>query len=89
MARLDSMIVYNPNRDIIEDRRKRISYSLKEISTVFTRIKLIINCLEYLRDIDKNVLYFDHPRYSIFWYFVSYNHCLTLYIVSSIVYLLL
>ncbi len=71
MTRFDSMIVYNPNRDIIEDRRKKIGYSFKEISTVMTRSKLIIFLLEYMKDIDRPVIYFDYPRYSLLWLIVS------------------
>lgn len=68
MTRIDSMIVFNPNRDIVEDRRKKQGYSFKEISTVMTRTKLIIFLLEYLRDIDRPVIYFDYPRFSFFWF---------------------
>eukprot|EP00347_Sterkiella_histriomuscorum_P021039 403335495 len=68
MTRLDSMIVFNPNRDIVEDRRKKQGYSFKEISTVMTRTKLIIFLFEWLRDIDRPVLYFDYPRYSWLWF---------------------
>ncbi|CDW85589.1 UNKNOWN [Stylonychia lemnae] len=68
MTRIDSMIVFNPNRDIVEDRRKKSGYGFKEISTVMTRTKLIIFLFEYLRDIDRPVLYFDYPRFSILWF---------------------
>jgi len=71
MTRIDSMIVFNPNRDIVEDRRKKSGYSFKEISTVMTRTKLIIFLMEYLKDIDRPVIYFDYPRYSLFWFLVS------------------
>ena len=71
MTRIDSMVVANPNRDIIEDRRKKQGYSLKEIKTVLTRMKLLIFCYEFLKGIDKPVVYFDYPRYSVAWYIVS------------------
>lgn len=70
MTRIDSMVVANPNRDIIEDRRKKQGYSLKEIKTVLTRMKLLIFCYEFLKGIDKPVVYFDYPRYSVAWYIV-------------------
>ena len=70
MTRIDSMIVFNPNRDIVEDRKKKISYGFKEISTVMTRTKLIIFLFEFLRDIDRPVIYFDYPRFSILWFVV-------------------
>lgn len=71
MTRIDSMIVFNPNRDIVEDRRKKISYGFKDISTVMTRTKLIIFLFEYLKDIDRPVIYFDYPRYSLLWFLVN------------------
>ena len=71
LTRVDSMIIVNPNRDIVEDRKIKIGLSFKEISTIMTRVKLIIFLIEFLRDIDKPVFYFNYPRYSIFFYFVS------------------
>jgi hypothetical protein len=44
LTRIDSMVIFNPNRDIIEDRKKNKGLTFKEISTVMTRTKLII-CL--------------------------------------------
>jgi len=75
MTRIDSMIVFNPNRDIVEDRKKKSGYGFKEISTVMTRTKLIIFLFEYLRDIDRPVLYFDYPRFSILWFVVIILSC--------------
>jgi len=97
MTRIDSMIVFNPNRDIVEDRRKKSGYSFKEISTVMTRTKLIIFLMEYLKDIDRPVIYFDYPRYSLFWflslelfvfffnpyYLLTYLICFVLILVGS------
>lgn len=62
------MIVPNPNKDVIEDRRIKQGYSLKEIKTVMTRMKLLIFLYEYLKNVDRHVVYFDFPRYSLFWY---------------------
>jgi hypothetical protein len=42
MTRIDSMVMPNSNRDIIEDRRKKESYGIKDIKTVLNRMKLII-----------------------------------------------
>jgi hypothetical protein len=78
MTRIDSMIVFNPNRDVVEDRRKKSGYSFKEISTVMTRTKLLIFLMEYLRDIDRPVIYFDYPRFSLFWFIVSCNFIIEL-----------
>ena len=70
MTRIDSMVVANPNRDIIEDRRTKQGYTLKEIKTVLTRMKLLIFAYEFLKTVDRQVVYFDYPRYSLAWYIV-------------------
>ena len=72
MTRIDSMVVANPNRDITEDRKKKNGYSVKEIKTVMARMKLLIYCYNSVKKIDREVIYFDYPRFSVFWYFVSY-----------------
>lgn len=73
LTRVDSMVIVNPNRDIIEDRKVKIGLSFKEIATIMTRIKLIIFLIEFLKDIDKPVFYYNYPRYSVFVYFVRYE----------------
>jgi len=68
MTRIDSLIIKNPNREVIEDRKKRQGYSLKEIQTVMTRSKLNIFLFDWMRNIDRSVLYFNYPRFSVAWY---------------------
>jgi len=46
MTRIDAMIVYNPNREITEDRPYPEDYSMKEYNTVLTRTKLVINLFD-------------------------------------------
>lgn len=64
MTRLDSSIVYNPNRMIFEDRPWNEDYSFKDVSTVLTRLKLVITLLENLINADMFVFYFYYPRFS-------------------------
>ncbi len=71
MTRIDSMVMPNPNRDIVENRKKKESYGIKDIKTVLNRMKLIIYWYQYIKTIDKPIVYYDYPRYSIFWYIVS------------------
>jgi len=80
MTRIDSMVMPNPNRDIVENRKKKESYGIKDIKTVLNRMKLIIYWYQYIKTIDKPIVYYDYPRYSIFWYIVS---CLTFNSYSS------
>jgi hypothetical protein len=70
LTRADSMFIYNPNRDIVEDRKSKQTYSFKDINTVMTRSKLLIYLLLYLKAVDRPIVYFDYPRYSKFWYLV-------------------
>ena len=70
LTRIDSMIVFNPNYDIVEDRRRKQGFNFKEISTVMTRSKVIIFLILYLQNVDRIVLYFDYPLYSFAWYIV-------------------
>ncbi len=64
MTRLDSSIVYNPNRRIVEDRPWNEDYSFKEVATVLTRTRLVITFLENLINADMQVFYFYYPRFS-------------------------
>jgi hypothetical protein len=83
------MIVLNPNRDIIEDRRRKQGYSLKEIKTVLTRMRLLIFCYEWLKTVDREVVYFDYPRYSVMWYLVRNIFSFDSVIVFDVPYILL
>jgi len=58
MTRLDSSIVYNPNRMIVEDRPWNDDYSFKDVSTVLTRMRLVITFLENVINADMFVFYF-------------------------------
>jgi hypothetical protein len=64
MTRLDSSIVYNPNRMIVEDRPWNDDYSFKDVSTVLTRMRLVITFLENVINADMFVFYFYYPRFS-------------------------
>jgi hypothetical protein len=48
-------------------------------------MKLIIYWYEYIKTIDKPIVYYDYPRYSVFWYIVSvaYQGYITVYIVLN------
>jgi hypothetical protein len=48
MTRLDSVIIFNPNKDIVEDRKIKSGLSIKDISTVLTRAKLLIFLFKFL-----------------------------------------
>lgn len=56
--------MYNPNRNIVEDRRYIEEYSFKNISGLLTRTKLVITLFEHIIDADMIVFYFFYPRFS-------------------------
>mmetsp|Transcript_33873 Transcript_33873/g.32964 ORF Transcript_33873/g.32964 Transcript_33873/m.32964 type:complete len:154 (-) Transcript_33873:864-1325(-) len=93
MTRVDSMFIFNPNRDIVEDRKYKTMYGFKEINTVMTRLKLLIYLILYLKGIDRPVLYFDYPRHSYLWcvflisltYFFNPNYLLTYLLFLGII----
>lgn len=94
MTRLDSSIMYNPNRNIVEDRKYLESYNYNQISLVLTRTKLLITMFEYLINADAFVFYFYYPRFSYacwiglqaFIYFYDSRYLLT-YVVLLLMWL--
>lgn len=64
MTRLDAMIVYNPNRDIVEDRKYITDYSIDQVQTTLTRTRLVIAMIDYIVTCDTFVFYFYYPRFS-------------------------
>ena len=74
MTRIDSLVIPNPNREVVEDRKKKQSYGVKDIKTELNRMKLIIFWYDYIKGIDKPVVYYDDPRYSVCWYLVRSLH---------------
>jgi len=96
MTRLDSMIVYNPNRDIMEDRPAISDYSIKQMSGVLTRTRLLLSMLEFIISSDNFIFYFYYPRFSYFmWimfqliiYFFNAQYLLT-YILILLIFMVL
>ena len=92
MTRLDSSIVYNPNRMITEDRPWNEDYSFKEVSTVLTRLKLVFTMLENIINADMFVFYFYYPRFSyscwvfgqLFIYFFDSEYLLTYVVLIAV-----
>ena len=52
MTRIESIISVNPNRDIIEDRRQKESFSIKDISSVLARTKMFFFYFEWFLEVD-------------------------------------
>lgn len=69
MTRIESIISVNPNRDIIEDRRQKESFSIKDISSVLARTKMFFFYFEWFLEVDTFIHQFVFPRFSKFCYF--------------------
>ena len=66
MTRSDACIVYNPNRDIMEDRKYLTDYTVKQMNTVLTRSKLFFVLADSIIMADTFLFYFYYPRFSYF-----------------------
>jgi len=90
------MIVYNPNRDITEDRPYPEDYSMKMYNTVLTRTKLVINMFDFIIQSDTWIFQFFYPRFSmccwasiqIFIYFFDMQYLLT-YVILGLIWIVL
>lgn len=60
------MVMFNPNRDIVEDRPKKKEYSRKEISFMISKLVLTIYKIFDIENIEKLVFYFKYPNLSKF-----------------------
>ena len=77
---------------IVEDRPWNEDYSFKEVSTVLTRLKLVITMLENIINADMFVFYFYYPRFSyscwvfgqLFIYFFDADYILSYIILIGI-----
>lgn len=96
MTRADAMIVYNPNRNIFEDRPYIQDYSIKEVQVVLTRARLTIQLLDKIIQSDTFIFYFWYPKFSylcwvalqLFVYFFDSQYLLT-YIIVGLIWLTL
>ena len=71
MTRSDACIVYNPNRDIMEDRKYLSDYTVKQMNTVLTRSKLFFALTDSIIQADTFLFYFYYPRFSyVIWIFM-------------------
>lgn len=59
-----SILVENPNKGIIEDRKQKESYTFKEMNQVLARAKLVIFYWEWFINIDTFIYQFHYPKFS-------------------------
>ena len=96
MTRADAMIVYNPNRDIMEDRIYNNDYSIKDVNVVLTRARLSLRLLNSIIQSDTFVFYFFYPKFSyccwvalqLFIYYFDSRYILT-YLIFGLIWLTL
>jgi len=56
--------MYNPNRNIIEDRKSNEEYQVKDMQTIMYRIRLSVDIVEYCVWADSFVFNYYYPRFS-------------------------
>ena len=64
--------MYNPNRDIMEERKLTSDYSVKQINTLINRTRILLILAEWLVNCDMFVFYFFYPKFSyVCWFFMQ------------------
>ena len=56
--------MFNPNRNIIEDRMSNEEYQVKDMQTIMYRIRLSVDIIEYCCWADSFVFNYYYPRFS-------------------------
>ena len=59
-----SMLRQNPNRDIIEDRRQKETFGIRDVSPVLSRTKMVLYYFDWFKQIDTFIHHFDYPKFS-------------------------
>lgn len=52
LTRIESILANNPNRDIVEDRKQKESFSIKDVSNVLARTKMVLFYVEWFLEVD-------------------------------------
>lgn len=90
------MIVYNPNRNIFEDRVYNNDYSIEDIKVALTRSRLSIQLLDRVIKSDTFIFQFWYPKFSYccwlaiqFIIYFSHMDYLLTYISVGLIWILL
>ena len=65
-----AMLVRNPNKGIIEDRKVKENHSWKEIGLVLNRTKMVLFYFEWFLQLDLYIFQFHYPRFSYLAYLI-------------------
>lgn len=71
MTSVHALCAFSRNRNIVEDRLKKSSYSIKEFEIVMNRSKLAFLGAKSFREYERFVINFHYPRFSYFCMIVS------------------
>eukprot|EP00347_Sterkiella_histriomuscorum_P002460 403368062 len=66
LSQFTAMVMFNPNRDVVEDRPKKKEYSRKEINVMISKLVLTIYQILDIEDVEKLIFYFKYPNLSKF-----------------------
>ena len=68
-SHITTLITFNPNRDIVEDRPKKKEYSRQDYTIILSRLMLTIYKLNALSQLEHLIFFFKYPRLSLFLLF--------------------
>ena len=66
ISSIRTYVVFNPNRDVVEDRPKQKEYSRHEIAVMVSRLMVAIYKILALEELERLVFYFTYPKFSSF-----------------------
>lgn len=66
LSSIDTMIRFNPNRDVVEDRPRQKEYPRQEMGMVLNKVLIIFYKLSSLENYEHIIFYFEYPNLSHF-----------------------
>jgi hypothetical protein len=69
MSVMKTLIAFNPNRDIVEDRPRKTEYKIKEIQMVLSKATIGFNKILDINEYYRLIFFFKYPKFSFFCMF--------------------
>lgn len=66
MSQVKTLISFNPNRDVVEDRPRKTEYKVQEMLMLVSRATIGLNKVLDINDYYRLVFFFKYPKFSIF-----------------------
>ncbi len=59
-------IAFNPNRDVVEDRRRLVKFNQKQVEAIAAQFLLAYYSIMDLQNIERRIFFYYYPRFSEF-----------------------